>query len=189
MHAKYPFQHVLQRAHLHENPTLMPSLAEILLIMSHTCPTGMHGHDCAVAGMLTSQGGIAVSFVDMSDLDKMSHYHEAQVWCNRNLVPLLAGASPPASRQGAVNMVGSLVQQLGTSLVPYLLLLVVPLMGRMSDPDPAVRQLATATFAPVVALLPLAQVQRHCAHACLHMSCRVLAAADPDESDCTAHHL
>ncbi|KAL0040872.1 hypothetical protein WJX79_008076 [Trebouxia sp. C0005] len=75
----------------------------------------------------------------------------------RTLVPLLDAASPPAARQGAVSMVGSLVQQLGTSLVPYLLLLVVPLMGRMSDPDPAVRQLATATFAPVVALLPLAQ--------------------------------
>ena len=64
-------------------------------------------------------------------------------------------------------MIGSLVQQLGTGLVPYLLLLVVPLMGRMSDPDPAVRQLATATFAPVVALLPLAQVISPCLHAFL----------------------
>ena len=117
-----------------------------------------------VAGLLTSQRSVAVSFVavsfvDMSvDLGYLSHCHKAKPWCNRNLVPLLDGASPPASRQGAVNMVGSLVQQLGTSLVPYLLLLVVPLMGRMSDPHPTVRQLATATFAPVVALLPLAQV-------------------------------
>ncbi len=57
-------------------------------------------------------------------------------------------------------MIGALVQQLGTRLVPYLLLLVVPLMGRMSDPLAAVRQHATAIFAPVVALLPLAQVQQ-----------------------------
>ena len=160
------FQHLLQWPYLHENPPSMLSLAETLVIMSHTCPTGVHGRDCAVARLLTGQGGVAVSFVDMSvDLGYMSHYHKAQLWCNSNLVPLLDGASPPASRQGAVNMLGSLVQQLGTSLVPYLLLLVVPLMGRMSDPDPAVRQLATATFAPVVALLPLAQVQSHCAHA------------------------
>ena len=85
------------------------------------------------------------------------------ICCNRHLLPLLDGTAPSEARQGAVHMVGALVQQLGTSLVPYLLLLVVPLMGRMSDPDLAVRQPATATFAPVVALLPLAQV-----NTCLH---------------------
>lgn len=75
-------------------------------------------------------------------------------------------------------MIGSLVQQLGTGLVPYLLLLVVPLMGRMSDPDPAVRQLATATFAPVVALLPLAQVDIPCLHAFLQaLSCMYAVAS------------
>lgn len=55
-------------------------------------------------------------------------------------------------------MVDALVKGLGTAVVPYLLLLVVPVMGRMSDPVAEVRQLATATFAPIVALLPLAQV-------------------------------
>ena len=78
----------------------------------------------------------------------------------RHLVPLLEGSAPLHARQGAVHMVNALVEGLGTALVPYLLLLVVPLMGRMSDPDAALRQLATATFAPVVALLPLAQVIR-----------------------------
>ena len=77
---------------------------------------------------------------------------------DRHLVPLLGAGAPPRARQGAAQMMGALVQQLGTALVPYLLLVVVPLMGRMSDPDSAVRQAATATFAPVVALLPLAQV-------------------------------
>lgn len=43
-------------------------------------------------------------------------------------------------------------------LVRYLQLLVVPLMGRMSDPLPAVRRLAAPTFATVVSLVPLAQV-------------------------------
>lgn len=57
-----------------------------------------------------------------------------------------------------MQMVDALVKGLGTAIVPYLLLLVVPVMGRMSDPVPEVRQLATATFAPIVALLPLAQV-------------------------------
>lgn len=79
------------------------------------------------------------------------------VRCSR-LVPLLSGSAPPHARQGAVQMVDALVKGLGTAIVPYLLLLVVPVMGRMSDPLPEVRQLATATFAPIVALLPLAQV-------------------------------
>lgn len=43
-------------------------------------------------------------------------------------------------------------------LVPYLQLLVVPLLGRMSDPLPAVRRLAAPAFASIVALVPLAQV-------------------------------
>ena len=80
------------------------------------------------------------------------------VWHDRHLVPSLDGTAALQSRQGGVQLVWALVQRLGTGLVPYLLLVVVPLMGRMSDPDPTVRQAATATFAPVVALLPLAQV-------------------------------
>lgn len=75
-----------------------------------------------------------------------------------HLVPLLSGSAPQHARQGAVHMVDALVKALGSGVVPYLLLLVVPVMGRMSDPIAEVRQLATATFAPVVALLPLAQV-------------------------------
>ncbi len=44
-------------------------------------------------------------------------------------------------------------------LVPYLQLLVVPLMGRMSDALPLVRRLAAPTFATIVSLVPLAQVR------------------------------
>lgn len=44
-------------------------------------------------------------------------------------------------------------------LVPYLQLLVVPLMARMSDPLPAVRTTAAPAFAAIVALVPLAQVR------------------------------
>lgn len=44
-------------------------------------------------------------------------------------------------------------------LVPYLQLLVVPLLGRMSDAQPAVRRLAAPAFAVIVALMPLAQVR------------------------------
>lgn len=87
----------------------------------------------------------------------------------RHLVPLLGSSAGAPARQGAVSMVGALVRQLGTGLVPYLLLVLVPLMGRMSDSEAAVRQAATATFAPVVALLPLAQVGGcACTNASMH---------------------
>ena len=49
------------------------------------------------------------------------------------------------------------MEQLGDALVPYSLLLVMPLMPRMSDSAPATRNSATSAFARLVALLPLAQ--------------------------------
>ena len=42
--------------------------------------------------------------------------------------------------------------------MPYLQLLVVPLLGRMTDSLPAVRWLATPAFAAIMPLVPLAQV-------------------------------
>lgn len=52
------------------------------------------------------------------------------------------------------------MSRLGLALVPYSLLVVVPLMGRMSDAQPLARALAARSFAAVVALMPLAQVGR-----------------------------
>lgn len=43
--------------------------------------------------------------------------------------------------------------------MPYLQLLVVPLMARMSDPLPPVRSTAAPAFAAIVALVPLAQAR------------------------------
>eukprot|EP00887_Chlorella_sp_A99_P001519 scaffold8.g1519.t1 len=59
-----------------------------------------------------------------------------------------------AADSGALQL---LLRELGLRLVPYALLAVVPLMGRMSDPLPTARALAARAFAGVVALLPLVQ--------------------------------
>ena len=48
---------------------------------------------------------------------------------------------------------------LAERLVPYLQLVVVPLLARMSDPLPPVRTTAAPAFAAIVALVPLAQVR------------------------------
>ncbi len=48
-----------------------------------------------------------------------------------------------------------LVETLGLDIVPYIVLLVVPVMGRMSDQDPSVRLLSTHCFASLIRLMPL----------------------------------
>ncbi|KAI3435532.1 hypothetical protein D9Q98_001597 [Chlorella vulgaris] len=75
----------------------------------------------------------------------------------RHLTPLLAGSAPASSRLGALLALHLAVPLLGLALVPYSLLVVVPLMGRMSDPQPAARAAAARTFAAVVGVMPLAQ--------------------------------
>lgn len=40
-------------------------------------------------------------------------------------------------------------------ILPYVLFMVVPVLGRMSDPDESMRLLATQTFATLVKLVPL----------------------------------
>jgi len=48
-----------------------------------------------------------------------------------------------------------LVNTLDTDILPYVIFLIVPVMGRMSDSDNDVRLLATETFATLVKLVPL----------------------------------
>ncbi len=40
-------------------------------------------------------------------------------------------------------------------ILPYVVFLVVPVLGRMSDSNPDVRLLSTATFATLIKLVPL----------------------------------
>ena len=77
------------------------------------------------------------------------------------VVPALenAGEADDASgaRRGAAAVASELVEQLGPTLAPFCVLLLVPLMGRMSDPVDRTREMATKSFAALVPLLPLAR--------------------------------
>ena len=68
--------------------------------------------------------------------------------------------SAQQAKSGALQMLHRLLDRLEMRIVPYLNLVVVPLMGLTSDSAPAVRGAATSAFASAVALLPLAQVER-----------------------------
>jgi len=58
-------------------------------------------------------------------------------------------------RQGAIEALACLVEQMGMSIIPYIVLLVIPVLGRMSDTNEPVRLVATQSFATLIRLMPL----------------------------------
>ena len=59
---------------------------------------------------------------------------------------------------------------MGASILPYVMFLIVPVMGRMSDSDHDVRVLAATTFASIIKLVPLEAgipIQKICHKNCL----------------------
>lgn len=58
------------------------------------------------------------------------------------------------------NLYQGVMEQLDVDIVPYIVLLVVPVLGRMSDPSDSIRFMATQCFATLIRLLPL-EVQPH----------------------------
>lgn len=71
------------------------------------------------------------------------------------LVPLVGNAEHVQSRQGAVEAIHHIIKVLDIKALPYVLFLIVPVLGRMSDSDESVRLLATSTFASLVKMVPL----------------------------------
>uniref|UniRef100_A0A0K2V3X8 BTAF1 RNA polymerase II, BTFIID transcription factorassociated, 170kDa [Alligator mississippiensis] n=1 Tax=Lepeophtheirus salmonis TaxID=72036 RepID=A0A0K2V3X8_LEPSM len=60
-----------------------------------------------------------------------------------------------AHRRGAIEVIICILDKLGVKIVPYIVLLLVPVLGRMSDTDSQVRLLASNCFATLVRLMPL----------------------------------
>lgn len=58
-------------------------------------------------------------------------------------------------RQGAIECIYHLISVMGDNILPYVIFLIVPVLGRMSDSDNDVRLIATTTFATLVKLVPL----------------------------------
>lgn len=58
-------------------------------------------------------------------------------------------------RQGVIEAIYHLISVMGDGILPYVILLIVPVLGRMSDSDNDIRLLATTSFATLVKLVPL----------------------------------
>ncbi|KAL8677141.1 MAG: hypothetical protein Q9186_006396 [Xanthomendoza sp. 1 TL-2023] len=61
----------------------------------------------------------------------------------------------PQPRQGATELIYHLIHVMEDSILPYVIFLIVPVLGRMSDSDNDVRLIATTAFATLVKLVPL----------------------------------
>ncbi|ORX49409.1 hypothetical protein DM01DRAFT_355501 [Hesseltinella vesiculosa] len=71
------------------------------------------------------------------------------------LLPLLGDTASVTNRQGIAELAYHLVQRLDTKILPYTIFLIVPILGRMSDADEAVRLICTNCFAMLIKLVPL----------------------------------
>lgn len=70
-------------------------------------------------------------------------------------LPFLGDTTNIYNRQGTVEAIYFIVKQLGSQILPYVIFLVVPILGRMSDVDQHVRLVSTNTFALLINLIPL----------------------------------
>ena len=71
------------------------------------------------------------------------------------LIPLLSQIESSINREGAAETISCIVNKLQFKIVPYVVLLIVPVLGRMSDQNQAVRLISTNCFATLIQLMPL----------------------------------
>ncbi|QPG72722.1 hypothetical protein FOA43_000023 [Brettanomyces nanus] len=73
----------------------------------------------------------------------------------KSILPMLSNPVEVTQRQGAIECIYHITNLMGSDILPYVVFLIVPVMGRMSDSDQNVRILATTTFASIIKLVPL----------------------------------
>lgn len=71
------------------------------------------------------------------------------------VLPSISNPLEVHCRQGAIECVYHLIHVMEDNILPYVIFLIVPILGRMSDSDNDVRLIATTTFATLVKLVPL----------------------------------
>jgi TATA-binding protein-associated factor len=71
------------------------------------------------------------------------------------VLPLINNPIDVKFRQGAIEVIYHLIAVMGDAILPYVIFLIVPVLGRMSDSDNEIRLIATTSFATLVKLVPL----------------------------------
>lgn len=71
------------------------------------------------------------------------------------VLPSITNPVDVCHRQGVIEAIYHLITVMGDSILPYVIFLIVPVLGRMSDSDNEIRLIATTSFATLVKLVPL----------------------------------
>ncbi|KAM4054666.1 hypothetical protein HRG_005490 [Hirsutella rhossiliensis] len=71
------------------------------------------------------------------------------------VLPSISNPLDPNYRQGVIEAIYHLIAVMGDAILPYVIFLIVPVLGRMSDSDNEIRLIATTSFATLVKLVPL----------------------------------
>ncbi|PHH63965.1 hypothetical protein CDD81_5184 [Ophiocordyceps australis] len=71
------------------------------------------------------------------------------------VLPSVTNPLDVSHRQGVIEAIYHLIAVMGDAILPYVIFLIVPVLGRMSDSDNDVRLIATTSFATLVKLVPL----------------------------------
>lgn len=72
-----------------------------------------------------------------------------------SVIPAISNVIDVHCRQGAIECIYHLIHTMEEGILPYVIFLIVPVLGRMSDADNDVRLLATTSFATLIKLVPL----------------------------------
>jgi TATA-binding protein-associated factor len=72
-----------------------------------------------------------------------------------SVLPTISDGGNVHGRQGAIECIYHLIHVMEDGILPYVIFLITPVLGRMSDSDNDVRLLATTSFATLVKLVPL----------------------------------
>eukprot|EP00026_Physarum_polycephalum_P000188 Phypoly_transcript_00188.p1 GENE.Phypoly_transcript_00188~~Phypoly_transcript_00188.p1 ORF type:complete len:1137 (+),score=241.31 Phypoly_transcript_00188:2692-6102(+) len=72
-----------------------------------------------------------------------------------DLLPLLGDTKSVNNRFGAALALHYIIEELGNEVLPYIVLMIIPILGCMSDQDTRVRKTVTGCFATLLKLMPL----------------------------------
>jgi TATA-binding protein-associated factor len=73
----------------------------------------------------------------------------------QRVLPMLGETKNPVSRQASIEAIYHVVTEMEIKILPYIIFLIIPILGRMSDPDESVRFISTNIFATLIKLMPL----------------------------------
>ncbi|KAJ6258416.1 hypothetical protein Dda_6456 [Drechslerella dactyloides] len=72
-----------------------------------------------------------------------------------DILPSISNGLEVRTRQGVIELIYHLISAMETDILPFVIFLIVPVLGRMSDSDNDIRRLATTAFATLIKLVPL----------------------------------